>query len=201
MVLLSSQSAIRCRVAYKVRSARTIFRTFLTYCQLLVIGCDQRVVLSPRVNSALLAACRSWSFPSASIHLAPYQISLTPENGMSSRCEARKMATLTRSPAGRGWAHRRTALPYGRPPVRDELRQDRNPSATSFAPSHQRQGGRVRSPSIRRARRTLMSHLGHSRYFDRRAATSGLPQQPNRLGVCRHVSKVPKALNRCAIAR
>lgn len=61
--------------------------------------------------SASLAARRSWSISSALIRLAsPYQISLTRENGMSSRCEARKIATLTRSPAGRGSAHRRTSV-------------------------------------------------------------------------------------------
>jgi hypothetical protein len=62
-------------------------------------------------SSAFSASCRSMSISSASIRLAsPYQMSLVRENGMSSRCEARRMAAFTESAAGRGSAHRRTRV-------------------------------------------------------------------------------------------
>src|SRR3981081_3890928 len=63
------------------------------------------------VNSVRDAACLSRSISCASIRLAsPYQMSLTRENGMSSRCEARRMAAFTESAPGRGSAHRRTRV-------------------------------------------------------------------------------------------
>ena len=62
-------------------------------------------------NSASSAPWRSRSISCASIRLAsPYQMSLTREKGMSSRCEARRIAAFTLSAAGRGSAHRRTRV-------------------------------------------------------------------------------------------